>query len=55
MSNTVDIVRTSDYVPVVRCKDCKYAQTDVMYCDIWCDGIIREPDWFCANGERRDT
>lgn len=45
---------TSDYVPVVRCRDCKYAQTDVMYHDIWCDGIIRKPNWFCADGERRD-
>ncbi len=43
-----------DAVPVVRCKNCKYAQHDVMYHDIWCNGIIRQPEWFCADGKRRD-
>ena len=41
-----------DAVPVVRCKDCKYAQHDVMYDDLWCDGMIRQPDWYCADGEQ---
>lgn len=41
-----------DAVPVVRCRDCKYAQHDVIFHDIWCDGIQRKPDWYCADGER---
>ena len=47
-------VRLKESRELVMCKNCKYAQTDVMYHDIWCDGIIRNPDWFCADGERRD-
>lgn len=44
-----------DAVPVVRCKNCKYAQHDVMYHDIWCNGIIRQPEWYCADGKWRDS
>lgn len=51
-------------VEVVRCKDCKYYQTDDIKCP--CNiGLahattdaeytwIPEPDWFCADGERRE-
>lgn len=49
----VKTIQPVDAVPVVRCKDCKYAQHDVMYHDIWCDGIIRQPEWYCADGKRR--
>lgn len=52
-----------DIVPVVRCKDCKYAyMTDDGYCN-WCDimadllgldydDIHLPGDWFCADGEK---
>ena len=41
----------STYVPVVRCKDCKHYVGDG-----WCylERISRKPDWFCANGEKRE-
>ncbi len=54
---------TIDAVPVVRCKDCKYGQycTDgetTYQCFKWNSnefGALHEQDWFCADGERRDT
>lgn len=58
-----DISPTIDAIPVVRCKDCKYAtmtsdgQT-CKYCEIDTDddGYIREvyhnADWYCADGEK---
>ena len=55
LENIIDdiIVLLKAQEPRVRCKDCKYAQHDVMYHDIWCDGIIRQPEWYCADGKRR--
>ena len=42
-----------DAVPVVRCKDCKYALHNIMFVgDIWCGGICREPDFYCSDGKR---
>lgn len=50
--------RAADVKPVVRCKDCKH------YNDGWCynpntydDEKTRgntAPDWYCADGERRE-
>ena len=47
----------ADVVPVVRCKECRYAYDSV---GGWCcshgicvDCIVRE-DFFCADGERKD-
>ncbi len=52
-----------DAMPVVRCKDCKYAHKtydgDCKYCDMFTDDDgnpierYRSGDWFCADGERR--
>jgi len=56
-----------DAVPVVRCKECKYAHlNDDDQCK-WCDRISAltdegdpimyqyfPPDWYCAYGERED-
>ena len=44
-------------VKVVRCKDCKYGEkANAVYL---CGksrgfGIAHEPDWFCADGERKE-
>lgn len=38
-------------VDVVRCKDCKYYMT--IHCH--CDGCCISPDWYCADGKRRET
>ena len=37
---------------IVRCKDCVFRDAR----DGMCEHVlqIREPDWFCADGERRD-
>lgn len=65
-----NVVRTSDMVSVVTCKDCKYyrrydsvTQRDTIV--VWCDKHNDKNDridlsklsenWFCADGERRDS
>lgn len=61
-----NVEKTSEYVAVVRCKDCKYyaidyltkaMQPDRRYKPSVCIngryGVRRKPDWFCADGERR--
>lgn len=62
----IDEQPTVDAVPVVRCRECKYAHLtydgDIKYCDLLaakdeygdCDPCFyRSGDWFCADGERR--
>ena len=42
---------------IVRCKDCKYAMNFKNGFKYICDKEeikIRDPNWFCADGERRD-
>lgn len=40
---------------LVRCKDCKHWERDVIFSDGWCRGKHQgDPDWFCADGERRE-
>lgn len=45
----------SEYVKVVRCRDCKHYTDDEMeyyhYCGSWCEQVT--PDGYCAWGERR--
>lgn len=51
-----------DAVPVVRCKDCKYAHMtydgECKYCDFWQedggDALYLDVGFFCAAGERRE-
>ena len=45
-----------DAVEVVRCKDCRYCQTDVF--GLWCFNDYEhdlQPDDFCSYGERKDN
>jgi len=45
-----------DFVPVVRCKDCKWhvlEQPGMVYCPATVCGWV-EDDWFCKGGERKD-
>lgn len=47
---------TVDAVPVVRCKDCKHCGKGE--CGLWCalhDDMYAKEDYFCADGERRET
>lgn len=46
---------------LIRCKDCKhgqYEEWDNGECvdkTVYCDGYgIHKPDWFCADGERKE-
>ena len=48
---------------IIRCKDCKYYRAIPGYCAydrIWQEnkghvwGMYCKPDWYCADGERRD-
>ena len=52
---TIDIKNapTVDAVPVVRCGECIYRDTEMMYCGM-VDLIRKNDDWYCADGERRD-
>ena len=61
-----NIEYTSDRVSVVRCKDCKYGEPDTNGCGedmVMCqyklnpvgnEYWLMPPEWFCADGERRD-
>lgn len=62
-SSLVDVKRklvglpSIDAVPVVRCKDCKYHEDEengMVYCSIPTGGWVDE-DWFCADGERKES
>ena len=46
-----------DAVPVVRCKDCKHWHEDIDATTKWlmCHEIVTDRNWFCADGERRDS
>lgn len=51
----LDDTPTADVVEVVRCKDCKYGVDwdGRLGCE-WHGFYQTEPNWFCADGERRD-
>lgn len=59
----LDALPTIDAVPVIRCKDCKHYLTEDVECpcniglaDATPDAQYTwtpEPDWFCADGERK--
>ena len=60
-------IPAADVAPVVRCKDCKYGVptkngflNDMIACeneDSPCgySSWLCQPDWFCADGERREV
>lgn len=43
--------RKVDMVEVVRCKDCKHAE----HCEIYAGWDGQHLDWFCADGERKES
>lgn len=49
----------SDYVKVVRCKDCKHSKYREDYDDYECEasgcGLVNNADFYCADGERSET
>ena len=56
LENTVGLFPIEDTViEVVRCKDCKHWEQDVIFGDAYCRGKRQlNPNWFCADGERRN-
>ena len=49
-----------DVVSVTRCKDCKYGDSvkngkgeTMIECVLLYEGWLKEPDWFCADGEQK--
>lgn len=53
--NLVKRQPTIDAVQVVRCKDCKHMQEDKLFGDLRCRGRAVKPNWYCADGDRRDN
>lgn len=51
MIKTRSVTPTVDAVQVVRCKDCKHYMT--IHCT--CDGCCISDDWYCADGERKNS
>ena len=49
-----DISPTIDAVQIVRCKDCKKRYT-VLCIQEEAGNINNQDDWFCADGERKET
>lgn len=56
--NGIKALPVADVVPVVRCKDCKYFDSDDNWLDKWeyCkkNCIDVSDDWFCKSGMRKD-
>lgn len=46
---TADMLIENDFLPVVRCKDCKHR-----YSDSWCEYVDDDDNFYCARGERKD-
>ena len=44
---------TIDAVPITRCKDCKWYDTEY-HCKLNGYGCGRSPDWFCADGKKEE-
>lgn len=55
-TNLIDEIPAADVVPVVRCKDCKYAaevwSSSVRFCMF--SHMPTRPDDFCSCAERKD-
>jgi hypothetical protein len=63
----LQFVYVNDVVNVVRCRDCKYGEPetngsdeDMVMCQnklnpIGYEDWLMPPEWFCADGERRES
>lgn len=58
--DAIESLPTVDAVPVVRCKDCKYAYMtyggECKYCDMWEEEgeMYLDGDFYCAFGKRKE-
>ena len=46
-------IPTVDAVPITRCKDCKWYDTEY-HCKLNGYSCGKSPDWFCADGKREE-
>lgn len=54
---SIDILESKDedILPVIRCKDCGYFNSEKWYCNRPCESIVcRNPDDFCSKASRRN-
>ena len=51
---TIKELPAVDAVPVVRCRDCKESIENAKHIDMACERSY-DPNFYCADGERRDT
>lgn len=53
-----NVVKTSDRIDVVRCRDCEYYEgkdAPVLFpCKLNGSGAAANPDWYCADGKRKE-
>lgn len=53
----IDAAPTVDAVPAIRCKNCEYSYESIGYIiyshGVCCECIV-QPDFYCAEGKRRD-
>ena len=60
LDQIIDEEPSIDAVPVIRCKDCKYARMtydgECKYCDVWFpdEAEYLDGDYYCASAERRE-
>ena len=47
--------KPADVVEVVRCKDCRWRHDDSNQMWLPCMEMETDPNWFCADGERREV
>ncbi len=52
----IELARSMDIKPIVRCKDCKHFSEAACKGIGWCKWVrdTRNSEWFCAAGERRE-
>ena len=46
---TAELLIENDFLPVVRCKDCKHRHSDS-----WCEYVDYDDNFYCARGKRKD-
>ena len=55
VSKAIKTAPTVDAVEVVRCKDCVYNENGCCTHSEYYDDTRYRPDYFCADGERKDN
>lgn len=55
VANTIKAMIDEQPDALVRCKDCKHGKPGACGHGVDCDGVWHDDDWFCADGEKRET